>query len=63
MNIQHKCRRLRELPSGRYFCQIQAKVITSCTDKCPYNKVQKYTIKEGITRFGKKFSIRVKIDE
>lgn len=64
MNIQHKCRRLRELKnSGRYFCQVQAEVITECMDKCPYNKEQKYAIKEGITRFGKVFRIKVKVDE
>jgi len=32
-------------------------------NKCPYNKVQKYTIKEGITRFGKVFKIKIKVDE
>ena len=64
MIIQHKCRRLVVLKkSGRYFCQVQAKVITSCADKCPYNKVQQYTYKEGKTRFGKVFRIKIKVDE
>ena len=64
MKIQTECRRYRPLvKSGRHFCQVQCDVITECRDDCPYNKPVQYAIKEGRTRFGKTFKIKVKVEK
>ena len=63
MGIQRSCRRIRELKSGRYFCQVQGEIIAKCMDDCPYNKPVKYGEKIIKTRFGKVIKIKIKIED
>jgi hypothetical protein len=61
--IKDDCRFYAAMPkSGRHFCKANLKVVKTC-EGCPIYKKTVWGYKEGITRFGKTFRIKVRIDD
>jgi hypothetical protein len=61
--IKDDCRFYAAMPkSDRHFCKGRCEVIQGC-EGCTRYRETKWGYKEGITRFGKTFRIKVRIDD